>query len=1220
MRNSRNNWPAGADLPRRTRSLSLVARAVNRCVMTEKHRHAAGGAPLSARQVPWLLQCDSGVDDLLVSLNNGLDSDSAGSDAEDEDEDEDVQGFRAKEAQWFALMHKLTQCWHEEDDLYPRRVRRRRSRRRSAYSEDDNSPPTRLSSYASTPELLSEASETEDTCKTPIFRRSSREVLESFVGAIKPWVPRSRTGTEEDGNGSPSHTPERKGTARRLMEQISQDSREVASAASEFVEQVTQDTLHVASAASVLVEHAIARKGTDEQVVSAGLLLVEETNGRLSAEEINGASVNVSGSLERKGTARRIMEQISGETREFASAASGLMEQITQVKQDAIQAANAASGLMEQATAASGALRRKATAEVMRLTSEPNREREDAFWLAPSTHANYVLLHDDVVAQTSQQALHQSSVAKLALKASKKGFKASKKVSSKLWREAPSRREVERMSRRVWQDVPDIGTVSSRLWQEAPDRHAVATISSKLWHEAPGLASIFTGLGNKKQPGMDEDMGVSGSAEQQDLTLWSSGADGAVEEQSPTEDDPAAFEASQCDTADTKLSGQSLQCHMLFASPLCLERLVVVRLSIAFPFTIVAIQGELESWGLHFEKTRPNHVAKVDPGGRVAVWNLQLEHPEAMVRQGDEFMCLSSAGVVEWAQGRPIAHTFKEVLAKLGPQFSAGGVSEMRLELVFRALRALPPLRIHDEISALSDCGCEMITRAATIQNIRALVASAGCRILHMSLHCASEQQQLLFLEDGSGKAHVLRSSELQDLLGCGQQHQHIHIAFLNSCHSLTIGVNFVAAGVRHVVCVRDDDEVRDESCRLFAIHFFRALRAGRSVRYAFDCGKAVLICSQEALLRKDAEAFVLLPPCSSHDEIYFPGGTQPCAPLKPPLEGGSWGAVLPPVEDFLGREVEIHQILRQLHSRRFLTVCGAPGIGKTALLAEVGRFVRLRCEPFTEVRWVDGQDEDLRKACSEGALELRVRLAHNPQHRVLLLVDDASAFAWAPLQALLRFECVSIVVAVTLLEQAQLGDLSLTADLAAADAAATASGLKPVRFLLGPLEPLAQARLFLRRASRPLYTSDLGGAQNSEEPIAPRPSHGELAALAEMPRLRILGGNPRKIIQAAQALPHALEPTQVSSAPNSLPGTPRGLRRVRLVRPDGRARDEWLRGDLRIDEVLRLYKPKTISGAAEIAVMGCRAHDDALLADFPDTGESGLLVLEMRAPEENDW
>ena len=78
-------------------------------------------------------------------------------------------------------------------------------------------------------------------------------------------------------------------------------------------------------------------------------------------------------------------------------------------------------------------------------------------------------------------------------------------------------------------------------------------------------------------------------------------------------------------------------------------------------------------------------------------------------------------------------------------------------------------------------------------------------------------------------------------MLTQGQRGQSIELVVLNACHSLSLGAHFVDAGVRHVVCVRDEDEVRDESCSLFARDFWGALRAGRSVREAFECGKATL-------------------------------------------------------------------------------------------------------------------------------------------------------------------------------------------------------------------------------------------------------------------------------------------------------------------------------------------------------------------------------------------
>ena len=48
---------------------------------------------------------------------------------------------------------------------------------------------------------------------------------------------------------------------------------------------------------------------------------------------------------------------------------------------------------------------------------------------------------------------------------------------------------------------------------------------------------------------------------------------------------------------------------------------------------------------------------------------------------------------------------------------------------------------------------------------------------------------------------------------------------------------------------------------------------------------------------------------------------------------------------------------------------------------------------------------------------------------------------------------------------------------------------------------------------------------------------------------------------------------------------------------PMVKVRDEWIRGDLSISDVLAMdYTPKSIAGRAEVVVMGCRAHPDVLL------------------------
>jgi len=1187
---------------RQKRSRNLLQSAVKRLRRAERLRSAAEASFFGSRRIAWLNRCNATHAEVLLSLNDGGDDSSDDSEAEEDDGSGRRLRSRRRRNVWSSIARFAT-CWPSiilesecsdsgdecvDEGQQNEHQRWRRLPHGCAHSmfaqrhfgDEVESPTT---SPISTPiDPCSEASEVEEDNTSPTSlprHRPSLKAFESLVDAVAPWGSLSGSWgnkhSSEDGlDASPIGTV---AIAKRFVGQMTQETFQVASAASGALRRkasaeaqkfslepshASQEQCHDSWGRGVDEVFWLAPSARANYVVvsadSAGKWNHASSDDYLEAPP-SGVS-GIRGSAETFACARRRVEQMTHETLQVASAASD-------------------------------ALRRKASAEVLRFTLDPShaaqeqsqlsyrRGAEEIFWMAPSTRTNYVWLSADASFECLDHAISPpTAVAKFAKLASQEALKASK--------------ESIKASR--------MATMSSKLWQEAPD---LAKMSSK-------LATLSTGLAHR--------LGLHGSVD--GAEPCGCGIDEAASQKIP----------------EPPHQGNTLQCYMLFASPLCIERLVIVRLALQCNPSPAAAREEVSSWGLSFEDLRPHIVFNIHPDGRMGVWCAQQRHIEEMVRPGDELLHLSlvglnGAGVL--ARGRPLEALLEEVLSHASAQPFSGGLRCLQVELVFRALRALPPLRIGEEIAAVRESGCEVVPCVATVPNIRALVAGAGCRILHMSLHCAVAEPHLLFLEDGSGKAHMVRSCELQDLLGRGQQEQQIHIAFLNACHSYSIGVDLVAVGVRHVICVRDGDEVRDVSCRLFARDFFSALRAGRKVHEAFECGVAILACSQDVHLRGDAQAFVLLPRGGDHRHVYFPGGASRSA-APPPSEGGSWGTVPPPVEDFVGREIDIHHLLQHLRSRRFVEVHGEAGIGKSALLAEVGRFIHLRGEPFDEVRWIDGEDEILCGVCQEGAVALLERLARDPQRRVLLLVDDESVFAWAPLRPLLRFEGVHVLVAATMpTSRAEARFFAQMSDIVSPGTVAMAAGLKPVRFVLRSLEPLAQARLFLRRASRPLYASDFRRQSVEEDDklkddmVAPQLPHKELSALAQTPRMRELGGNPRCIIAAARGL-DSLE-RSISSASDSscsLPSTPRastgnGLRRVRLVRlSDGRARDEWLRRETRIAQVLEEHTPRALRGAAEIVVMGCRAHPDAMLEDFPDDEALGLLVLGLRARSEDDW
>lgn len=416
-------------------------------------------------------------------------------------------------------------------------------------------------------------------------------------------------------------------------------------------------------------------------------------------------------------------------------------------------------------------------------------------------------------------------------------------------------------------------------------------------------------------------------------------------------------------------------------------------------------------------------------------------------------------------------------------------------------------------------------------------------------------------------------------------------------------------------VCVRDEDVVRDESCWLFASHFFKALGVGKSVQDAFDCGVTVLDCSQDPDLRSNACSFALLPANGDHSEVFLPTCTNMRASQSLTVKScKSWGAVLPPIEDFLGREVDVYRLVRVVDSRRYVEVHGEPGVGKTALLAELGRFLHQRKEVFHEVRWINHSE-----ACTAGLEDLHLRLEDMPRHRVLLLVDTDAALAWPQVQALLHTTKDVHLLAASSGRGADTGPVAI------------AAGLKPIRFPLGPLDPLAQAQLLLRRTGRPLFTFELLDEVGRPAPVPPQQevsllcprAPADFLALAGQPKLRALGGNPARIVAMAQQLSESPPPfftAAISSSAVASISCSVGQRRVRLLRPDGRTKDEWISQESRISDILELFAPRELGSSADIFIDGCHAQLNMPLSSFEEDPGLGILVIEFRRRDSDDW
>jgi len=674
-----------------------------------------------------------------------------------------------------------------------------------------------------------------------------------------------------------------------------------------------------------------------------------------------------------------------------------------------------------------------------------------------------------------------------------------------------------------------------------------------------------------------------------------------------------------------------LRCHVLFSSPLCVGHTVKVQVETAT--SMLAPEVEVKSWGVDFLGNHPCVVHAVHREGHLAAWNNEQDAIQNLVRQGDSLIQISFAGIAMKVNGQSpsvvLQHIFREYLVRSGGELPAHADSPGSVDLFFSGMRSLPQLRIDDEIGMLQGTGCEFIPHAATTENIRTLISANECRILHFSFHTSSDQSRRVFLEDIHGKAHVLTSQEFQSLLlqgGQEERQQQTALVFISSCHSFSLGQNIVAAGVRHVICVRDEHSVMDSSCRLFARHFFIALGAGRSVQQAFECGASALKSSPHKRVRDDGCKFALLPEDGDHSEILASRSvsqrevkfavsaevTTLCHASTQCHYG--WGSVPASAEDFVGREVDVYRLLVLLrsdsHARRLVLLCGDTGVGKSALMAEVGRFVQSRYDLFDEVRWVATLDRSGSSLeCENGLKDLRKRLVASTRWRALLLIDDPSMFFWWPVQQLLTIPTVHAVLAVT-------PTVGLMAEIGAE---ANAAGVKPVRFLLGPLDPLAQAQLFLGRASRELYTSEVevdpGASLGAAVWTVQRPA--DYLALADSELVRPHGGNPRQILTTAQSLPSpkafSREPNEMTAEGDLSGGPAPPHRKVRLLLPGGREVCEWLPVGMLMRDVLKERSPKGSQDSIDIFVEGCLVQPDMSLAHFGGSQSRELLLLEFR-------
>lgn len=338
-------------------------------------------------------------------------------------------------------------------------------------------------------------------------------------------------------------------------------------------------------------------------------------------------------------------------------------------------------------------------------------------------------------------------------------------------------------------------------------------------------------------------------------------------------------------------------------------------------------------------------------------------------------------------------------------------------------LKPVPPLNIAQEQSHLNkifqECqrAVHTMRAVATVDALRK-VLDRGVTVLHFSGHGGRivGQSRYLMFEDTqcSGLAHLVDSATLRNILSTGTSpsvveevsssensisvevaedgvppaselslplrtlsqvlssrstNSTLKLVFVSSCDSRDIGEVFIQAGVAHVVCVRSEGRVLDESSAMFSYSFYHAALTGKTVQQAFEIAR-VRVSAEMRIPDGEGDKFVLLESSQLHAEtcpLWFGGETPRAIEVNfvekscscsastqqfvfSDISVGKWVDVspfnkfsktLPAVsESFVGREQELHMLAELVNTRRLVTLRGPPGIGKSTLSIKLAHFL----------------------------------------------------------------------------------------------------------------------------------------------------------------------------------------------------------------------------------------------------------------------------------------
>ena len=248
----------------------------------------------------------------------------------------------------------------------------------------------------------------------------------------------------------------------------------------------------------------------------------------------------------------------------------------------------------------------------------------------------------------------------------------------------------------------------------------------------------------------------------------------------------------------------------------------------------------------------------------------------------------------------------------------------------------------------------------ATHHRLLAAIAK-GCSCLHYSGH---GHEKFLPFEDGSGGPHWFEVDNIKSLIAGREGGAPFRFVFVSACYSGLAGETFASAGVPHVVCCRQQFELKDTAALAFTRQFYLALAVGHTVKESFEQGrKAVRAAPNLRDADSEVEKFILLPRDGNHDVPIFDARptlqwshassyrkkkSKPKQALSIFNKMQEDPSTSPP-QFFLGREVDMYLVLNLVLEKRLVSIVGETGVGRSSLACALCHYINERATTISQ-------------------------------------------------------------------------------------------------------------------------------------------------------------------------------------------------------------------------------------------------------------------------------